>query len=144
MARAVRHHYEQVERFPEGLLPIADSVCFFNPIHGQGMSSAAGQCRGLSELLAERSSSGGHLDGIAMDFFPIAADWVRGPWIMAAFNDFAHPQCTGDFPLDDVPDLEELGRVAASSAPDSAEMQLVIDISVLRRPLSAIRTLTPA
>ena len=58
MARAVRHHYEQVERFPEGLLPIADSVCFFNPIHGQGMSSAAGQCRGLSELLAQRAASG--------------------------------------------------------------------------------------
>jgi len=144
MARAVRHHYEQVERFPEGLLPIADSVCFFNPTHGQGMSSAAGQCRGLSELLAQRVAGSGSLDGIAMDFFPIAADWVRGPWIMAAFNDFAHPQCTGDFPLDDVPDLEELGRVAASSEPGSAEMQLVIDISVLRRPLSAIRTLTPA
>ena len=144
MARAVRHHYEQVERFPEGLLPIADSVCFFNPIHGQGMSSAAGQCRGLSELLAQRAGGSGSLDGLAMDFFPIAADWVRGPWIMAAFNDFAHPQCTGDFPLDDVPDLEELGRVAASSELGSAEMQLVIDISVLRRPLSAIRTLTPA
>jgi 2-polyprenyl-6-methoxyphenol hydroxylase-like FAD-dependent oxidoreductase len=144
MARAVRHHYEQVERFPEGLLPIADSVCFFNPIHGQGMSSAAGQCRGLSELLAQRVAGSGSLDGIAMDFFPIAADWVRGPWIMAAFNDFTHPQCTGDFPLEDIPDLEELGRVAASSAPDSAAMQLVIDISVLRRPLSAIRTLTPA
>ncbi len=108
------------------------------------MSSAAGQCRGLSELLAQRVAGSGSLDGIAMDFFPIAADWVRGPWIMAAFNDFAHPQCTGDFPLDDVPDLEELGRVAASSEPGSAEMQLVVDISVLRRPLSAIRTLTPA
>jgi hypothetical protein len=98
----------------------------------------------LSELLAERSSSGGHLDGIATDFFPIAADWVRRPWIMAALNDFAHPQCTGDLPLDDVPDPEELGRVAGSSEPGSAAMQLVIGISVLRRPLSAIRTPTPA
>ncbi|HUS41386.1 MAG TPA: hypothetical protein VMY16_01850 [Ilumatobacteraceae bacterium] len=144
MARAVRHHYEQVDRFPDGLVPIADSVCFFNPIHGQGMSSAAGQCRGLSELLAQRAAGDGTLDGIAMDFFPIAADWVRGPWILAALSDFAHPQCTGDFPVDDVPDLEALGRVAASSEPSSPEMQLVIDISVLRKPLSAIRALTPA
>ncbi len=144
MARAVRHHYEQMERFPEGLVPIADSVCFFNPIHGQGMSSAAGQCRGLSEVLAQRAANGDTLDGVAMDFFPIAADWVRGPWILAALLDFAHPQCTGDFPIDDLPDLEELGRVAASCEPNSPEMQLVMDISVLRRPLSAIRVLTPA
>jgi hypothetical protein len=46
--------------------------------------------------------------------------------------------------MDDVPDLEELGRVAASAEPTSPEMQVVLDISVLRRPLSAIRTLTPA
>jgi 2-polyprenyl-6-methoxyphenol hydroxylase-like FAD-dependent oxidoreductase len=144
MPRAVRHHYEQVERFPDGLIPIADSVCFFNPIHGQGMSSAAGQCRGLSELLAQRTTNGGSLDGIAGEFFPIAADWVRGPWIMAAFLDFAHPQCTGDFPVDDVPDLEEFGRIAAMAEPGSPEMQLVLDISVLRRPLSAIRTLARA
>lgn len=144
LKRAVRHHYEQLERFPDGLLPIADSVCFFNPIHGQGMSSAAGQCRGLEALLAERAAQGDGLDQLALDFFPIAADWVRGPWIMAAFNDFAHPQCTGDFPMDDVPDLELLGQVAASSDPNSAAMQLVIDISVLRQPLSAIRAVAPA
>ena len=144
MTRAVRHHYEQVDRFPDGIVPIADSVCFFNPIHGQGMSSAAGQCRGLGELLARRAAADAGLDALAMDFFPIAADWVRGPWIMAALSDFEHPQCTGDFPIDDVPDLEELGRIAASAAPMSPEMQLVLDISVLRQPLSAIRTLTSA
>jgi 2-polyprenyl-6-methoxyphenol hydroxylase-like FAD-dependent oxidoreductase len=144
MKRAVRHHYEQVDRYPDGLLPIADSICFFNPIHGQGMSSAAGQCRGLASLLAERSASGGGLDRLALDFFPIAADWVRGPWIMAALNDFAHPQCTGDFPMGDVPDLELLGNVAATSAPGTPGMEMVIDISVLRQPLSAIRTFAPA
>lgn len=144
MARAVRHHYEQLERFPDGLIPIADSVCFFNPIHGQGMSSAAGQCVGLGELLAERARGARGLEGLGLDFFPIAADWVRGPWIMAALNDFEHPQCTGDFPMDDVPDLEELGRVAVASSPGSPEMQLVLDISTLRKPLSAIRSLTPA
>lgn len=63
---------------------------------------------------------------------------------MAALSDFEHPQCTGDFPMEDVPDLEELGRTAGSAEPMSPEMQLVLDISVLRKPLSAIRTLTPA
>jgi 2-polyprenyl-6-methoxyphenol hydroxylase-like FAD-dependent oxidoreductase len=144
MPRAVRHHYEQVERFPEGIVPIGDSVCFFNPTHGQGMSSAAGQARGLGALLADRASSGRGLDGVAMEFFPIAEDWVRGPWILAAMGDFANPKCTGDFPEADLPDLMALGEAAAAGATSPEALQLVNDIGMLRKPLSAIRTLTPA
>ena len=144
MARAVRHHYEEVERFPEGLVPIGDSVCFFNPTHGQGMSSAAGQARGLHALLADRAAGGRGLDGLAMEFFPIAEDWVRGPWILAAVSDFADPNCTGDFPEADLPDLMALGEAAAAAATSPEMLQLVNDIGTLRKPLSAIRTLTPA
>jgi 2-polyprenyl-6-methoxyphenol hydroxylase-like FAD-dependent oxidoreductase len=144
MPRAVRHHYEQVQRFPDGLLPIGDSVCFFNPTHGQGMSSAAGQVRGLQSLLAARAADGRDLDGLAMEFFPIAEEWVRGPWILAAMSDFAHPDCTGDFPEADLPDLMLLGAAAQAAASSPEALQLVNDIGTLRKPLSAIRTLTPA
>ena len=144
MPRAVRHHYEQVERFPEGLVPIGDSVCFFNPTHGQGMSAAAGQCRGLEDLLAARAAHGTGLDGLAMEFFPTAAEWVRGPWILAAMGDFENPDCTGDFPNDDLPDLMLLGETAANASPGSPEMDLVNAIGLLRTPLSAIRSLQPA
>lgn len=139
MARAVRHHYEQVDRFPEGLLPIGDSVCFFNPTHGQGMSSVAGQARGLQSLLADRAGSGRGLDGLAMEFFPIAEDWVRGPWILAAMSDFTNPKCTGDFPEADLPDLMALGEAVATASPEA--LQLVNDIGTLRAPLSAVRAL---
>jgi 2-polyprenyl-6-methoxyphenol hydroxylase-like FAD-dependent oxidoreductase len=144
MPRAVRHHYEQVERFPDGLLPIGDSVCFFNPTHGQGMSAAAGQVRGLQSLLSARAADGRHLDGLAMEFFPIAEDWVRGPWIVAAMSDFANPDCTGDFPEADLPDLMLLGKAAEAGATSPDTLRLVNDIATLRKPLSAIRTLTPA
>lgn len=143
MPRAVRHHYEQVERFPQGLLPIGDSVCFFNPTHGQGMSAAAGQVRGLQSVLAGRAADGSGLDGVAMEFFPIAEDWVRGPWILAAMSDFAHPDCTGDFPDADLPDLMLLGQAAEAGATSPDKLQLVTDIGTLRKPLSAIRTSTP-
>ena len=143
MPRAVRRHYEQLDSFPEGLLPIGDSVCFFNPTHGQGMSSAAGQCRGLEAILAERAATGRGLDGLASEFFPVASEWVRGPWILAAMSDFENPQCTGDFPSDDLPDLMLLGEAAAAAAPGSPEMMLVNDIATLRVPLSAIRALAP-
>ncbi len=143
MPRAVRHHYEKLDRFPEGLLPIGDAICFFNPTHGQGMSSAAGQCRGLESVLASRAADGRGLGGLAIEFFPVAAEWVRGPWILAAMNDFADPRCTGDFPNDDLPDLMALGQAASTAIPGSVEMTLVNDIGTLRVPLSAIRTLTP-
>jgi 2-polyprenyl-6-methoxyphenol hydroxylase-like FAD-dependent oxidoreductase len=144
MPRAVRHHYEQMERFPDGLLPIGDSVCFFNPTHGQGMSSAAGQVRGLQSLLAGRAADSRGLEGLAMDFFPIAEDWVRGPWILAAMGDFEHPECTGDFPEADLPDLMLLGTAAGAGATSPETLRLVNDIATLRKPLSAIRALTTA
>jgi hypothetical protein len=143
MPRAVRHHYEQIQRFPDGLLPIGDSVCFFNPTHGQGMSSAAGQARGLQALLAERAAAGRGLDGLPMEFFPIAAEWVRGPWILAAMSDFANPNCTGDFPEADLPDLMLLGAAAQAGADSPESLELAHDIGTLRKPLSAIRTLAP-
>ncbi len=78
-----------------------------------------------------------------MEFFPIAEDWVRGPWILAAMGDFANPKCTGDFPEADLPDLMALGEAAAAGATSPEALQLVNDIGMLRKPLSAIRTLAP-
>ncbi len=139
LPRAVRRRYEELEQFPERLLPIGDSVCFYNPTHGQGMSAAAGQCRGLQGVLEGRAASGAGLDGLAADFFPIVAEWVRGPWIMAAAVDFANPSCTGDFPTEDLPDLMRLGELAAAAATDQSLLPLVIGVSTLQLPLSAVR-----
>ena len=133
MPRAVRHHYEQVDRFPEGLLPIGDSVCFFDPTHGQGMPAATGQCRGLEAILGGRAASGTRLDGLAIEFFPIAAEWVRGPWIPVAMNDFANPDCTGDFPNDDLPDLMLLGATCNPCDPQPTPPSRARRSSVARR-----------
>ncbi len=38
---SIRRHFEQLDSFPRGLIPVGDVVCRFNPIYGQGMSVAA-------------------------------------------------------------------------------------------------------
>jgi hypothetical protein len=104
------------------------------------MSSAAGQCRGLQTLLAERARTGRGLAGLPLEFFPVAADWVRGPWILAAVSDFEHPDCTGDFPDEALEDLMLLGQLAQQHD-DPAMMTAVTEIGTLVRPLSAVRLL---
>src|SRR5882724_5822201 len=51
-------HFERLPRLPRGVLPVADALCRFNPIHGQGMSSTAKQARLLQDVCwAERLRS---------------------------------------------------------------------------------------
>jgi 2-polyprenyl-6-methoxyphenol hydroxylase-like FAD-dependent oxidoreductase len=86
---SVRHRYERLDRFPDGLLVVGDAVCSFNPIYGQGMSVAA-----LEALTLRR-----HLQQGAV---PQPRRWFRGlarvvdvPWDIAVGGDLAVPGVQG-------------------------------------------------
>jgi 2-polyprenyl-6-methoxyphenol hydroxylase-like FAD-dependent oxidoreductase len=133
---ARRWRYELLGRFPDGVLPIGDAVAFYNPLYGQGMSAAAGECRALQMALDARAARAGSLDGLAAEYFPLMADWVRTAWTMACAADFQSPGCTGELPVDDLPDLERLTQLSRSRRLE--DRQLALDIATLRRPLSAL------
>ena len=86
---SVRHRYETLDRFPDGLLVMGDAVASFNPIYGQGMSVAA------LEALALRR----HLEhGTAprpRNWFRELARVVDVPWDIAAGGDLVFPGVQG-------------------------------------------------
>src|SRR5207253_726608 len=46
---SVWRHYERLQDFPARFLILGDAICSFNPVYGQGMSSAALQAPALRE-----------------------------------------------------------------------------------------------
>ena len=134
--RSIRRHFERLERFPDGVLPIGDAICHFNPIYGQGMSAAARQARALGDLLAARADEGRGLDGIARDWFRVAYEETRGPWVFAAAADFQNPLTTGDFPADEMPALQGLLSLMEASRTDAEAGRLLADLRTLTKPLS--------
>jgi len=85
----LRRHYEELSRFPEGLLVFGDALCSFNPIYGQGMTVACTEALVLRECLA----AGPH--GIARRFFQAASKVIDIPWQMAVGSDLQHPAVPG-------------------------------------------------
>lgn len=90
----LRRRYEKLTRFPEGFLVMGDALCSFNPVYGQGMTSAALTAEALAECLHERRLDD-TLDGLAKQFFPKAEVRVDTPWRMAAGADFQYPETEG-------------------------------------------------
>ena len=138
--RSVRRHFERLDRFPDGLVPVGDSVCHFNPLYGQGMSAAACQARALGEVLERRSRGSRDLTGLALEFFPEAFEVTRTPWALAAAADFRNRRTTGDFPVEELQSLAMFQRAVTLAETDPDAARLTADIGMLVRPLSALHT----
>lgn len=88
----LRRHYEKMRRFPAGLIVMGDAMCSFNPIYGQGMTTAALQALALGVTLREAAPDSAEWP---RRFFQRAARHIAIPWSMAAGEDFRYPQTTG-------------------------------------------------
>lgn len=86
---SVRRRYENLEKFPKGLLVLGDAICSFNPIYGQGMSVSALESLVLDEVLQK------DFQDLAKSFFQRAARVVDTPWSIAVGNDLRMPEAKG-------------------------------------------------
>nr|WKN35443.1 hypothetical protein K4G66_24010 [Tunicatimonas sp. TK19036] len=89
---SLRRHYEKLTRFPQGYLVLGDAVCSFNPLYGQGMTSAILQAHMLDNLLQKRK---GKLANIAKPYFRRISKMIDIPWQSSVLEDFRFPQTTG-------------------------------------------------
>jgi 2-polyprenyl-6-methoxyphenol hydroxylase-like FAD-dependent oxidoreductase len=91
-------HFEQLPSLPRGLLPVADSLCRFNPVYGQGMSVAARQAKLLHDTLARVAAEGDPITALQKAFMANIAPLLQAPWIMGVNADFAFPGTRGERP----------------------------------------------
>ena len=139
--RSVRRHFERLDHFPDGLVPVGDTVCHFNPAVRPG--DVGGRAVRLARSV--RCSSEGHeghttSPGLALEFFPEAFEATRTPWALAAAADFRDRRTTGDFPVEELQSLAmfQLAVTLADTDPEAA--RLAADIGTLVRPLSVLHT----
>ena len=80
---SVWRRYHGLTRFPPGYLVMGDAVCSFNPLYGQGMTSAALQAAALRTCLTAGT------DDLGLRFFRAAARKLAPIWWANRVLDFA-------------------------------------------------------
>ena len=89
-----RRDYDDLERIPAGLIVAGDAVASFNPVYGQGMTSATLHASCLSAYLR----SGAPLDQPARAYFDDVRVVVDAAWQVSTFADLALPHVDGPYP----------------------------------------------
>ena len=91
-----RRHHEKVAALPAGLVTLGDAASSFDPIYGQGMTSAALQAAALGDVAGRE---GVLSDDLPKRFHRRAARIIDAPWRIAVGGDFGHPATVGERPF---------------------------------------------
>jgi 2-polyprenyl-6-methoxyphenol hydroxylase-like FAD-dependent oxidoreductase len=133
-------HYERMRRWPERFVVLGDAVCAFNPIYGQGMSTAAVAAETLDACLRaqRRRRPADDLDGLARRFQRRLAHRNADPWMLSTGEDLRYPTTTG-MRVTAVMRLQHryLDRVVAATTRDPATADSLAQVvGMLARPTS--------
>ncbi|RXT49369.1 squalene monooxygenase [Bradyrhizobium betae] len=91
-------HFERLERLPRGILPVADSLCRFNPVYGQGMTVAAREAKLLRGILDRVAGEADPIEALQAAFMSEVGAFLQAPWNMGVNADFAYPTTRGERP----------------------------------------------
>lgn len=135
-----RWHYERMRQWPERFVVLGDAVCAFNPIYGQGISTAAIAAETLDTCLREqrRRRPAGDLDGLARRFQRRLARRNANPWTLSTGEDLRFPTTTG-MRVSAAMRLQHryLDRVLAATTRDPATADTYLQVlGMLAHPMS--------
>jgi 2-polyprenyl-6-methoxyphenol hydroxylase-like FAD-dependent oxidoreductase len=89
-------HYDKWNARLDGFVALGDATCAFNPVYGQGMTSAALEALILRDCLKEH---GGQVDAaLPREFFARIAAFQKDPWGLATGADFSFSATEGRRP----------------------------------------------
>ena len=126
-----RRDFWACERLPARLAVVGDAVASFNPLYGQGMSSAALHASALSMFL--RSSP--DLDAPARDFLALQRVIVDAAWQISAHEDRTGPEERDRMPVGDRLAQRIVGLVIQASITDGAVNAAFQEVTqMLRHP----------
>ncbi|MCU0463291.1 MAG: FAD-dependent monooxygenase [Anaerolineae bacterium] len=142
----VRRHYEKLSRLPKGIVALGDAFCVFDPVFGQGMSTAAKAALALCQQLDRETPE--TVGTLAQRYHKKVAHIVNGPWMLATSEDFRYPKTVGPKPIG-LPVLHWYsGHIFALSASDREVfetfrqvMHLLTGIEALFKPSIVLKVL---
>jgi 2-polyprenyl-6-methoxyphenol hydroxylase-like FAD-dependent oxidoreductase len=134
MANRFRHYERWGARLP-GFLAIADSVCAFNPVYGQGMTAATLCARTLEESLRR---TGPTSDALPERFFRAQARAEQDLWQIATGADFMVPQTVGKRPLASRVTVPYFRAFFEAAMDDLVLVKQFIEVVNVVRPASAL------
>ncbi|GLZ36434.1 hypothetical protein [Actinokineospora sp. NBRC 105648] len=128
---SVRRDFHAAERFPDGVVPVGDAVASFNPIYGQGISSAALHASALGGWLGAGTAVGDYLHRLSL--------LVDVAW-QTVLNDFRLPHVTGERPRGDRFRQALAGAIDAAAMSDPVVARRFADVLAMRaRPVELLR-----
>jgi 2-polyprenyl-6-methoxyphenol hydroxylase-like FAD-dependent oxidoreductase len=129
------YHYDHWTERLDGFIAIGDAACVFNPVYGQGMSSAA-VCATI--LGQEMRLYGPHSVDLPRHFFKAQAEWLALPWALATRADLGFPTTLGRRPSSGKI-LEWYMKEAVLTANEDARVRALYNqILTLVTPVSAL------
>jgi 2-polyprenyl-6-methoxyphenol hydroxylase-like FAD-dependent oxidoreductase len=132
-------HFERLPRLPRGVLPVADALCRFNPIHAQGMSSAAKQARLLEDVLHRAADEPDPIAALQTGFMAEVASVIETPWTMSTSADLAFLQTRGERPDNFTEAREFEAALFRAAVADPVVHRAMLEVAQLLQPQSLLQ-----
>lgn len=132
-------HFERLRCLPRGVLPVADALCRFNPIHGQGMSSAAKQARLLQDVAGRAAAEPDPIAALQAGFMAEVASVLETPWNMSTSADLAFPGTWGERPENFEEGQQFEAALFRAAVADPIVHRAMMEVAQLLRPQSRLQ-----